>query len=37
MKPVVLITYGRGVGINRGGSLIIVRAVQIKEVRKHVN
>jgi hypothetical protein len=36
-NPLVLITYGRGVGINRGGSLIGLRAVQIKEVCKHVN
>jgi hypothetical protein len=37
MNPLVLITYGRGVGINRGGCLIGLRVVQFKEVRKHVN
>jgi hypothetical protein len=37
MNPLVLIAYGQGVGINRGGNLIGLTAVQIKEVSKHVN
>jgi hypothetical protein len=37
MNPLVLITYSLGVGINRGGILIGLTAVKIKEVRKHVD